>query len=242
MKLPRSNYADRLREVAGDVVASLEEAAGRRGRWGPFFRGRIGDDFDGRIVVEVGCFDAEFLGRVARRHPRTAFVGIDWKARAVYDGGRRLAEASARNVVLMRGRGQDVGRVFGEREVEEVWVFHPDPFEGGPAERAKRLIGEAFLADVHGILRNGSSTVTLKTDHAEYYERASALLGLASSAGASEVVRRLYAVGAASADFWNDPAALAHAAGRPFAGERTLFESRFVKRRRPIYYLELVKR
>jgi hypothetical protein len=55
-------------------------------------------------------------------------------------------------------------------------------------------------------------------------------------------VRSRFEVAMNSADFWNDSAALADTAGRLFSQRATLFESRFVKKRFPIYYFELRKR
>jgi tRNA (guanine-N7-)-methyltransferase len=204
---------------------------------------------------------------VATKHPKTAFVGLDWKAKAIYDGARRVLELGLRNVALVRGRGQDVVKLFGEGEVDDVWVFHPDPC-AGPAELRNRLIAEPFLVDAHAVLRDVGSRLTLKTDHAGYYQWVLALLGLpepeqfrAAREGSPppgvrvrdlidrdelprpnhEVLRR-FEVMANSANFWNDPAAIAQVAGRPFSGEATLFESRFVKTRRPIYFIDLGKR
>jgi tRNA G46 methylase TrmB len=268
MTLPRSRYADRLHEFA--EVALVDEAAARhRGRWGDFFRRRVGAPFGGRVVLEVGCFDAAFLCRVAARHPETAFFGLDWKAKAIYDGARRVLEMGLRNVALARARGQDVAKLFGEGEVDEIWVFHPDPC-AGPGELANRLVAEPFLMDAHAVLRDVGSRLTLKTDHAGYYQWVLALLGLAEPEtfraaregsglpdarvrvrdlmqrgelpGTNHEVLRRFEVMANSADFWNDAAALADVAGRPFSGEATLFESRFVKARQPIYFIDLGKR
>lgn len=251
-------------------VALVDEAAARhRGGWGEFFRRRIGAPFGGRVVLEVGCFDAAFLCRVAAKHPGTAFVGLDWKAKAIYEGARRVVELGLNNVALVRGRGQDVLKLFGKGEVDEVWVFHPDPC-AGPAELANRLVSESFLVDAHAILREVGSRLTLKTDHPGYYQWVCGLLGLPEPeqfraargglpvpdlrvrvrdlmrrdelpAPSKEVLRRFEVV-ANSADFWNDPAAAAHVAGRPFAGEATTYESRFVKKRLPIYFVDLAKR
>ena len=43
-----------------------------------------------------------------------------------------------------------------------------------------------------------------------------------------------------SADFWNDPRALSCADAHPFARVATPFEQRFIKKRLPIYFVELV--
>lgn len=263
---PRSAYAHRLLEFPG--IAFPDAAAfHHRGRWEDFFRSRIGPAFDGRVIFEVGCFDAAYLSRVAAKHPQAGFVGLDWKCKAVYDGARRVAELGLANVALLRGRAQDVGRIFAGGEVDEIWVFHPDPCDR-PAELKNRLIAEPFLTDAHAVLRGRTSTLTLKTDHPGYYQWVLGLLGLpepawfrdpSAAAGAprvrsrdlmppaevprtNEAILRRFRVTANSPDFWNDRAALAHASARPFAGEATLFEARFLKKRLPIYYLELTKR
>ena len=262
---PRSAYAHRLHEFPG--LAFPDAAAFQHhGRWREFFRSRIGPAFDGQVIFEVGCFDAGYLCRLAVKHPRAGFVGLEWKCKAVYDGARRVAEMRLANVALLRGRAQDIGRIFAAREVDEIWVLHPDPCDR-PAELKNRLIAEPFMTDAHAVLRDGYSTLTLKTDHPGYYQWVLGLLGLPQSPwfrdpsaagaprvrardlmppaaipGANEAIRTRFRVTANSADFWNDPAALAHASARPFAGEATLFESRFLKKRLPIYYLELAKR
>jgi tRNA G46 methylase TrmB len=259
---PRSAYAHKLGEFP-ELVFANDRAFSHRGHWGEFFQRRMGAAFDGRVVVEVGCFDAAYLSRVAARHPRTGFVGLDWKVKAVYDGARRVADLGLRNVALLRGRAQDVGRIFGGREVDDVWVFHPDPCDR-PAELKNRLIAEPFLADVHAILRDGASRLSLKTDHPGYYQWVLGLFGLPEPAwfraprdpaGPRVRARDLmppsqipapsgplvtrFKVLANSPDFWNDPAVLAHTAAREFAGEVTLFEDRFVRKRLPIYYFEI---
>jgi tRNA G46 methylase TrmB len=234
-------------------------AFGRRGRWGDIFRQRIGPTFDGRLIVEIGCFDAAYLSRIAAKYPGTAFVGLDWKCKAVYDGARRITDLGLRNVLLVRGRGQDVLRIFAEREVDEVWVFHPDPCDR-PAELKNRLMAEPFLTDVYAVLREAGSRLSLKTDHPGYYQWVLGLFDLPEPQGfrprartrdlmpatdlrdRSEAILRRFRVLVNSADYWNDPAARAATADRYFAGEATLFESRFVTKRQPIYYFEIGKR
>src|SRR5688572_10229461 len=96
----RNPYADRLSEF-GAFAFGDDDAFAHRGRWRAFFRERIGPAFDGRVVFEIGCADAEFLARVAARHPTTAFVGMDWKPRTVYEGAARIAGLGLANVALL---------------------------------------------------------------------------------------------------------------------------------------------
>jgi tRNA (guanine-N7-)-methyltransferase len=203
----------------------------RRGAWRACFAERIGASFDGRVIFEIGCNDAAFLARVAAKHPTTAFIGIDWKYRALHTAAERVAASGLRNVALLHGRAQDVQKIFGDEEVDEIWVFHPDPCDK-PQELRNRLIAEPFLADVHRVLRSGGGLM-LKTDHAEYYR--SAVHVVASLASRFELAM-------SSENFWNDGRARSRTEGRSFADEITSFEARFLKKRLPIFYLELTKR
>ena len=226
----RSAYADRLLEHREFVFSDGAEFA-HRGAWREFFAGRIGPTFDGRIIFEIGCNDGSLLIRIAAKHPTIAFIGIDWKYRALYTAAERVAAAGLRNVALLHGRGQHVGRIFADGEVDEIWVFHPDPFDK-PQELRSRLVSEPFLIDAHRVLRDHGSLV-LKTDHPEYYQWA---------VSASEGMSERFEMTSCSTDFWADEPVQSRIAGRCYAGETTIFESRYRKKRRPIYFLELRQR
>ncbi len=268
MTLPRSVYSERFQNCA-DFTFGDQAAFGHRAQWRNFFAERIGPTFDGRVILEVGCFDAAYLSSIAARFPNTAFIGLDWKCKALYDGAQRLATLGLRNIALLRSRAQDVLRVFAPLEVDEIWVFHPDPC-ARDAELKNRLIAEPYFTAVHQVLRDRTSTLSLKTDHPGYYQWVLGLLGLpepqwfgaATDAAKvptprvrrrdlmpphqipspSEAVRSRFDVTMNSANYWQDPAALAHTQGRCFSAQVTLFESRFVTKRLPIYYLELRKK
>jgi tRNA G46 methylase TrmB len=269
-----NNYEQRLREFPGFAFGG-DDVFGNRGRWDAFFAGRFGPSFGGKIILEVGCADAAFLCAVAANHPAVGFVGLDWKFKSLHAGAERAAGQGLRNIALLRGRAQDLGQIFAAGEVDEVWVFHPEPC-AEPAQLKNRLIAEPFLTDVRQILRNPSSILAVKTDHAGYYQWVLALLGEAEPAafraarefgmrddGRPAVAgprvrmrdlirpedvprpidnaRARFAVAATSPDYWHDEAVLAHTADRCFAGAVTSYEARFVKKRRPIYYVELQK-
>jgi tRNA (guanine-N7-)-methyltransferase len=226
----RSVYADRLLDHREFTFSDGAEFA-RGGAWRDFFRQRIGPTFSGRVIFEIGCNDGALLTRVASRHPATAFVGIDWKCRALHTAAERVAAVPLPNVALVHGRAQDVGRIFGEGELDEIWVFHPDPCDK-PNELRNRLIAKPFLLGVHRVLRDGAALV-LKTDHPDYY---------ASTLDVYREVADHFVLSAHSPDFWNDKLIRQAVARRCFADEVTCFEQRYKAKRRPIHYVELTKR
>jgi tRNA G46 methylase TrmB len=229
MAARRSIFADKLSEFS-DFAFGDDAVFRHRRSWRDYFTSRIGPTFDGKLIFEVGCFDAKYLSSVASKYPSTAFVGLDWKAKSIYDGAAHIHHLELKNVALLRGRGQDVRRIFGDVEVDEMWVFHPDPCDR-EVELKNRLINGAFLNDVHHVLRDARSILALKTDHREYYDWTR---GIFESPEMGPAIRK--------PDFWQDRAARDHTADRYFSGEITLFEKRFLKRRQPIYYFEIRKK
>lgn len=245
---------ERLR--AYDALVRVDDAAiAERGRW----RERFAKP-PARLILEIGCSDGALLARVAARQPEVGFVGLDWKYREVLRAAERIDAAGLSNVLLVRGRAQWLRRKFADGELDEVWLFHPDPCANA-VERPNRLFAEPFLLDAAAVLRPGG-TLTLKTDHAGYYQSARSLLGLPQPDWATAVPRarvrdlsspdewparsdaatEAFKVSAASHDFWNDAAAQEHASAMLFAGERTAFEQKHFADRRPIFYVELRRR
>ena len=169
----------------------------------------------------------------------SGLVGIDWKCKAIYDGAQRVSRLGLQNIALIHGRGQSLPDIFGNREIDELWIFHPEPFEKETKSQA-RLISLQFLRQIEPLLRGSDSCVVLKTDHADYYQQVLKLLrpldsnSLHSSAAPFEVT-------VASTDFWKDPRAQLHTSKRSFKGEMTEYERRFSKRHVPIHYLEFRK-
>lgn len=227
--LPRSAYATKLGEFP-EFTFTDEAALVRRGRWREFFAKRIGDGFDGRVVLEIGCADATLLTTVAVLHPATAFAGLDWKCKPLYEGASRAVAGELRNIALLRARAQELEAIFAEAEVDEIWLFHPEPCEGED-ERKNRLMSQPFLEQTHYALRDGA-ILALKTDHLEYYQSTLDLLG-------AENLPAMFRLLNSSSDYWGDQAAQSRR--RLFSGQTTQYEQRFVKKRQPIYYLEIQK-
>ncbi len=225
--LPRSIHADKL-ESFSNFVFNNAAAVANRGRWGDFFRDQMGKSFDGRIILDVGCFDASFLIGIARKNPRSAFVGLDWKCKPLCDGAETITGMELKNVSLLRARGSDIAHIFGAGELDEVWVFHPELC--AEEESHSRLLDARFLHDVHATLRDESSVFAFKTDHRDHFDWMVTRCG------------QHFVIAMQSNDYWNDSAALADATARLFSGELTKYERRFVKKRRPIYYVEMRKK
>jgi tRNA G46 methylase TrmB len=85
-----------------------------------------------------------------------------------------------------------------------------------------------FLLDVHAVLCDENSRLIVKTDHREYFQ------------WLESQVPEGFELAARSEDYWADERGR-EADKRLFHSEPTFFERRFMKKRKPIHYLELRK-
>jgi tRNA G46 methylase TrmB len=256
MSSRRSPYSDRLLTFPGRVFSDGGELS-LRGHWHRHFADRLGKDYTGRIVLDVGCHEGHLLAPVSSDHPPIGFIGLDWSPRLLFRAAERL---SARpNVALVHARAQDLARVFAAGELSQVWLFHPEPGEG-PTPIAGRVFGAGFLHTLANLLVP-SGTVHLKTDHPGYFQAALSIVdhpplpelatppsGAPLKINPSHLHRpedlpkpdRLLCQKFAVAEAGIYRASRSQSP-ELFSSHSTLFEQRYHRRRRPVFYLKLVR-
>ncbi len=157
-------YHDRLSEFS-DFVFRDNEAEHLKSKWSSqYFKN------DKPIHVEIGCGYGHFMQQYCLDKPEYNFVGIDYRFKRSFSLAKKLTSLphEEKNFCLLRAKGERVGHIFGEKEVDRVFYFFPDPW---PKTRhhKKRLFQAPFLKEVKKILRPGGE-VFIKTDHDDYAE------------------------------------------------------------------------
>ncbi|HZZ43370.1 MAG TPA: methyltransferase [Tepidisphaeraceae bacterium] len=185
--------------------------------WRTLFQSRIGPSYNHRLILEIGCASATLLTTIAPLHPTTSFLGLDSTYRALHQAAQRIQSADHKNLALLRASAQHIPRLFTPGDLDEIWIFHPDPHYP--------LLTESFLHAAHTLLRPSGSLI-LKTDNPAYYH---ATLSLTTP----------FKTIISSPNFWHDPQAQSISQSHPFANHTTPYESRFLKKKLPIHYLEL---
>ncbi|MEW6057911.1 MAG: methyltransferase domain-containing protein [Bdellovibrionota bacterium] len=257
-------YAARLQNFAS-FAFNNEDGFQFRGGWEEFFLTRMGAR-PSRVVLEIGCSIGTLLCQAAKENPDVGFVGVDWKFKSIYKAARRADSEKLKNIALLRNRAELIEQAFGLAEVDEVWIFFPDPW-AKKSQLKHRLIRPEFLESLFKIMKPGAK-VFFKTDHPGYFQWIFALFGVQqpnlpaydhenpqekSKRARQMKVRRLeseqlpeasvaaqqsFELKRYSIDFWKE--------SRPieamFVEAQSNFERLFIKENLPIYYVELVKR
>lgn len=170
---------------------------------GGFFslKGKWNTDFfknNNPIIIELGCGKGEYSIGLAERFPNKNFVGIDLKGARFWRGAKTANDNSILNVAFVRTQIELITTIFGENEVDEIWITFPDPQI--KYKRTKhRMTNSNFLRLYKKILKpNGC--VHLKTDsefmhgytlgllHGEGHEVVYANHNVYKNEGAPEVV------------------------------------------------------
>ena len=124
--------------------------------WASFFNNQ------NPIVLELGCGKGEYTIGLAQRNPNKNFIGVDIKGARFWRGAKSALEQKLDNVAFLRTQIELIEQLFGENEVDEIWITFPDPQI--KYKRTKhRLTNPEFLNRYRKILKPGG-TINLKTD------------------------------------------------------------------------------
>ena len=114
------------------------------------------------LILELGCGKGEYSVELAKKYPEKNFIGIDIKGARFWRGAKTAMEENIPNVAFIRTQIELVEYVFGEHEVDEIWITFPDPQI--KYKRTKhRMTNAEFLKRYKTILKP-EGTVNLKTD------------------------------------------------------------------------------
>lgn len=155
------------REVIGESGFVVHEPEKFAGRWKELF----GNDHP--LFTEIGMGKGRFLMELAALHPEINFIGIEkyssvllraiQKMEALEKEGKGLT-----NVKLIRMDAEDITNVFGEGELDRIYLNFSDPW---PKDRhaKRRLPSRQFLARYDRILKKDGD-LEFKTDNRELFD------------------------------------------------------------------------
>lgn len=127
-----------------------------KGNWASFFKN------ENPLVLELGCGKGEYTVSLAQKNSDKNFIGIDIKGARFWRGAKSAQETELNNVAFVRTQVELVDHLFGQNEVDEIWITFPDPQI--KYKRTKhRLTNPLFLEKYKHILKP-DGIINLKTD------------------------------------------------------------------------------
>lgn len=154
-------YHDRLKDFAGFVLRD-KECEEFKNKWQKeVFQNDL------PLSIEVGTGYGHFMVDFAKNYPNENFIGLDHRFKRSYALAKKLATLEHKNFRYLRARGERLEFIFGEKEVDKIFYFFPDPWPKNRHHK-KRLFQEPFLKACHKILKD-DGLLFVKTDHDDYF-------------------------------------------------------------------------
>ena len=258
-------YAQKIRELS-EYALTDQDVFKNLGMWNEIFKNKLKFNPE-KIILEIGCSNAAYLREVSKKNQKTAFIGLDWKYKVLFRGADKARQETVNNIFLLRGKAEELDKMFSKNEIDEIWIFYPDPW-AKMSQIKNRLIAPRFFEMCKKFLKTNAK-IYFKTDHPAYFQWVMALFGVKHSdipqynlnesseklgmkfkqiklrqpARAeslipySKEVTENFRISKFSMDIWNE----AYATGYIFNSETTLFEKGFLEQKLPIYFIEITR-
>jgi tRNA (guanine-N7-)-methyltransferase len=153
----KNPYHDRLEEFSHFVLRD-KEGEDSAGFWNQNVFKKSGE-----LFLEIGTGFGEFMLEFCEKNPSVNFVGLDHRFKRSFQVAKKLDRHPYKNFRYLRAKGERVGFLFGENELDGIFYFFPDPWPKNRHHK-KRLFQKPFLDAAYSVLKPGGK-IFIKTDH-----------------------------------------------------------------------------
>jgi tRNA (guanine-N7-)-methyltransferase len=122
-----------------------------------------------RIEVDVGCGGGGLLIKLAAKHPRTHFIGIEVATELAHRAAARVESQGLRNVTVINGEAAAYIDKLPAQSVHALHIYFPTPYPNSIG-LATQLFDERFGRRAYYVLRAGG-ILRLITDHQKYHQK-----------------------------------------------------------------------
>ncbi|UFT98145.1 tRNA (guanosine(46)-N7)-methyltransferase TrmB [Radiobacillus kanasensis] len=123
---------------------------------------------DHPIHLEIGTGKGQFISGMAKQYPDTNFVGIEIAKSIIISAVQKVKDSEQDNVRLVNENAKDLREMFGQHEIEKIYLNFSDPWPKTKHEK-RRLTFKTFLEQYCHILKQDGEIV-LKTDNKGLFE------------------------------------------------------------------------
>jgi tRNA (guanine-N7-)-methyltransferase len=211
-----NEYTRALSEDYALYAFDEEEAPKMKGIW----RKSMGLDVSTALDLEIGLGNGLHFAHHALNHPNRGIVGVELKYKPLIQSIRRALRAGAKNARAIRYHAFNLDLVFEPEEINDVFVYFPDPWTS-PRKPDNRILNPRMIELLY-CLQRSQSTLFFKTDSEEAFNWS-----------LSKLEKSRYEISFVTRDL--------HQSEKSQINFVTQFESIFLRKGLPIYYLEAKK-
>lgn len=150
------------REMIADSSYAVPEPESHKNNWKKLFEN------ENPIRIEIGMGKGRFIHTLAKQNPDINYVGIEKYSSVLLRAIQKMEEEPLPNLLFIRMDAEEIVEVFGEGEVDRIYLNFSDPW---PKDRhAKRRLPSAeFLRRYNQILKKDGK-LEFKTDNRDLFD------------------------------------------------------------------------
>ena len=150
------------REVIADSQYVIHEENWNPGSWNEIFGN------DNPIRIEIGMGKGKFIHTMAKLHPEINYVGIEKYSSVLLRAIQKMEEEELPNLKFIRMDAEDITKVFGQGEVDRIYLNFSDPW---PKDRhAKRRLPSREFLGRYDVLLQKDGQLEFKTDNRPLFD------------------------------------------------------------------------
>ncbi|WP_173915807.1 tRNA (guanosine(46)-N7)-methyltransferase TrmB [Halobacillus sp. Marseille-Q1614] len=160
MRLRNKPWADDFMKENNHIVVG--NAFDYKGKWQETF------DQEQPLHLEIGSGKGQFIAGIGKQHPEYNFIGVERVKSVIVGALKKVLASEAENVRLVNEDADDLREMFGENEVDHIYLNFSDPWPKTRHEK-RRLTYRTFLEQYEAILKD-KGELTFKTDNRGLFE------------------------------------------------------------------------
>lgn len=208
-------YAQQMYGKYADFI--FDEVSGKK--WKGLWKDKVFNNLNGRLHLEIGTGTGLHIAGQSVQNSNDSFIGIELKYKPLIQSIQRAVKLGSRNVRLVRYNACQLDHLFGKNEVDDIYIHFPDPW---PKRRQKkhRLVTSSFIKKI-AFIQKQNAMVEIKTDCKDYFMENLSLFKNSV----------FYKPGCCLLDL--------HKSSISSKQILTTFESLFIKKKLPVYFMQL---
>lgn len=163
----KNPYSAKLKEFP-EIAYSDNDTEKYAGNWRSRYKSTK-DPEKKELHVEIGCNTGHVTRAWAEKYPNRLHIGIDWKFKIIYRGAEKATEKGLGNILFFRSNVERLRYMFGENEIDALYLFFPDPWPK-KSQWKNRFLKPSTLRDAARVVKKGG-LFHIKTDHDGYFEK-----------------------------------------------------------------------
>lgn len=140
-----------------------QRALRMRGKW----RTHLGFPQITPLDIEIGLGNGLHYAYRAKNHPDRLLLGFELKYKPLIQSVKRVLREGCRNALAIRYHAHDLWEIFNLRDIDNVFIFFPDPWVT-PRKPKNRILTLEFCLQLR-ILIKERGKLYFKTDNPESF-------------------------------------------------------------------------